>query len=119
MSVSTWSAHHVELRCMPANAEARICVSGCTAIQRCVHGGFIGISPRVVKVLAIGLLLTTPGAIGQTPARHSLPISDFKITLLGTSTPNPLPDRFGPSTLVEAGPERLGFDCGRGCPTPL
>jgi len=39
---------------------------------------------------------------------------DIKVTLLGTSTPNPLPDRFGPSTLVEAGNERLLFDCGRG-----
>jgi hypothetical protein len=29
--------------------------------------------------------------------------SEFRVTLLGTSTPNPLPDRFGPSTLVEAG----------------
>jgi ribonuclease Z len=41
-------------------------------------------------------------------------VSDFKVTLLGTSTPNPLPDRFGPSTLVEAGGEKLVFDCGRG-----
>src|SRR6185295_19500134 len=40
---------------------------------------------------------------------------DIKVTLLGTSTPNPLPDRFGPSTLVEAGSEKLVFDCGRGC----
>ena len=40
--------------------------------------------------------------------------SEFKVTLLGTSTPNPLPDRFGPSTLVEAGSEKLLFDCGRG-----
>ena len=40
--------------------------------------------------------------------------SDFRVTLLGTSTPNPLPDRFGPSTLVEAGSEKLLFDCGRG-----
>jgi len=39
---------------------------------------------------------------------------DIKVTLLGTSTPNPLPDRFGPGTLVEAGNERLLFDCGRG-----
>jgi ribonuclease Z len=36
------------------------------------------------------------------------------VTLLGTSTPNPLPDRFGPSTLVEAGSEKMLFDCGRG-----
>jgi len=40
--------------------------------------------------------------------------SDSRATLLGTSTPNPLPDRFGPSTLVEAGNEKLVFDCGRG-----
>ena len=39
---------------------------------------------------------------------------DIKVTLLGTSNPNPVPDRFGPSTLVEAGNERLLFDCGRG-----
>ena len=44
---------------------------------------------------------------------------DFKVTLLGTSTPAPRPDRFGPSTLVEAGPERLVFDCGRSCTTRL
>jgi ribonuclease Z len=29
--------------------------------------------------------------------------SGFVVTLLGTSAPPPLPDRFGPSTLVEAG----------------
>jgi ribonuclease Z len=63
-------------------------------------------------VVALGLLFAgTNGAIGQ--ALHPPP-SDFKVTLLGTSTPNPLPDRFGPSTLVEAGSERLLFDCGRG-----
>lgn len=39
---------------------------------------------------------------------------DFKVTLLGTGSPNPLPDRFGPSTLIEAGPEKLLFDAGRG-----
>ena len=31
------------------------------------------------------------------------PTSDFRITLLGTGTPVPRPDRFGPSTLIEAG----------------
>ena len=29
--------------------------------------------------------------------------SDFRVTLLGTGTPVPSPDRFGPCTLVEAG----------------
>lgn len=40
--------------------------------------------------------------------------SDFKVTLLGTGVPIPSPDRFGPSTLVEAGGQRLLIDAGRG-----
>ena len=39
---------------------------------------------------------------------------DFKVTLLGTGTPIPVPDRFGPSTLVEAGEQKLLIDAGRG-----
>jgi ribonuclease Z len=39
---------------------------------------------------------------------------DLKVTLLGTGSPIPLIERFGPSTLVEAGPEKLLIDCGRG-----
>src|SRR5215813_2259328 len=39
---------------------------------------------------------------------------DFRVTLLGTGTPFPVPDRFGAATLVEAGPEKLLFDVGRG-----
>src|SRR5215467_6866224 len=39
---------------------------------------------------------------------------DFKVTLLGTGVPFPIPDRFGAATLVEAGKERLLFDVGRG-----
>ena len=38
----------------------------------------------------------------------------FRVTLLGTGNPRPSIDRFGPSTLVEAGSTRLLFDCGRG-----
>lgn len=41
-------------------------------------------------------------------------MSDFRVTLLGTGTPIPAPDRFGPSTLVEAGDQKLLFDAGRG-----
>ena len=44
----------------------------------------------------------------------SIPAQDLKITLLGTGSPIPIIDRFGPSTLVEAGPEKLLIDCGRG-----
>jgi len=38
----------------------------------------------------------------------------FKVTLLGTGAPRPVMSRFGPSILVEAGKEKLVFDCGRG-----
>ena len=38
----------------------------------------------------------------------------LKVTLLGTGSPQPRMDRFGPSILVEAGSEKLVFDCGRG-----
>jgi ribonuclease Z len=60
----------------------------------------------------VGFLFAT---IGEVIAQTAQPAAvDFRVTLLGTSTPNPLPDRFGPSTLVEAGNEKLLFDCGRG-----
>ena len=39
---------------------------------------------------------------------------DLKVTLLGTGNPRPVMSRFGPSTLVEAGDQKLLFDCGRG-----
>lgn len=38
----------------------------------------------------------------------------FRVTLLGTGAPPPVLDRFGPSTLVEAGGEKFLFDAGRG-----
>jgi ribonuclease Z len=41
-------------------------------------------------------------------------MSGFKVTLLGTGTPIPRPDRFGPSTLIEAGDQKLMIDAGRG-----
>ena len=38
----------------------------------------------------------------------------IKVTLLGTGCPPPVMNRFGPSTLVEAGDQKLVFDAGRG-----
>jgi ribonuclease Z len=40
--------------------------------------------------------------------------SDFRVTLLGTGVPIPRPDRFGPSTLIEAGDHTILIDAGRG-----
>ena len=42
---------------------------------------------------------------------------NFKVTLLGTGTPRLQSDRLGSSTFVEAGAEKLIFDCGR-CTLP-
>jgi ribonuclease Z len=64
------------------------------------------------RALALALFLL----IGSVAA-HADPI--IKVTLLGTATPSPRPDRFGPSTLVEAGGHRLLFDAGRGVPIRL
>lgn len=58
-----------------------------------------------LHLLTVGLLiLVTPAAFGQ----------DIKVTLLGTGDPTPRIERFGPSTLVEAGGQVLLFDAGRG-----
>ena len=41
--------------------------------------------------------------------------ADFmKVTLLGTGSPRPSVDRYGPAVLVEAGGKVLLFDAGRG-----
>ena len=67
------------------------------------------------KTLAsfVGLLALL---IGTTVSAQTKADSDFKVTLLGTGTPIPDPVRFGPSTLVEAGNQKLLFDAGRGVP---
>ena len=56
-------------------------------------------------------------AAGSMLAAVSAPAQgagDFKVTLLGTGSPNPSIERFSMSTLVEAGDTRLLFDAGRG-----
>jgi ribonuclease Z len=56
----------------------------------------------------LGLVLSIAAAISCAEA------AEMKVTLLGTGTPTPRPGSFSASTLVEAGPERLIFDLGRG-----
>ncbi len=55
----------------------------------------------------MALLLMPFSIMAQTGGR-------FQITLLGTGTPRPIMERFGPSIMVEAGPEIMLFDVGRG-----
>src|SRR5436189_5435945 len=61
------------------------------------------------RLIALALFLLIGVAAG-----HAEP--DFKVTLLGTASPSPRPNRFGPSTLVETGDQKLLFDAGRGVP---
>jgi len=58
------------------------------------------------KPILTWLLVATLGSIAFA--------QEFKVTLLGTGNPRPVMSRFGPSILVEAGKEKLVFDCGRG-----
>lgn len=52
-------------------------------------------------------------------AANSTSAGSIRVTLLGTGTPEPRADRYGPSTLVEAGDEKLIFDVGRGATVRL
>lgn len=44
---------------------------------------------------------------------------DFMVTLLGTASPAPRPDRAGPATLIEAGDTKVLVDAGRNAPVRL
>lgn len=57
--------------------------------------------------LALVAALATALAGAQTPGR-------LQVTLLGTGNPRPNLERFGPSILIEAGPQRVLIDAGRG-----
>jgi ribonuclease Z len=61
----------------------------------------------------ITLLAAPPDSVGAA-ARPKAADSLFRITLLGTGNPRPAADRFGPSSLVEAGRHRVLVDAGRG-----
>jgi ribonuclease Z len=67
----------------------------------------------------LALLALPPQGGGADPSPRSASSraqskGDITVTLLGTGNPRPTPDRFGPAILVEAGPERLLIDAGRG-----
>ena len=58
--------------------------------------------PRII----VGLIVLLAPAISHA--------QQIKVTLLGTGSPPPELERFGPGTLVQAGTEVLLFDVGRG-----
>jgi len=55
-------------------------------------------------------LAVSASAWPQSPADGD----DFLVTLLGTGSPPPVMNRFGPGVLVQAGGQTLLIDCGRG-----
>ena len=59
---------------------------------------------RMIGIVLFVVVLVPAAALGQA----------IKVTLLGTGSPPPVMNRFGPSTLVEAGGEKLLVDVGRG-----
>jgi ribonuclease Z len=61
------------------------------------------------KLLLLCVGATLPLLVGKIGYAQNL-----KVTLLGTGNPRPVIERFGASTLVEAGHQKLLFDCGRG-----
>jgi ribonuclease Z len=68
-------------------------------------------SLAVATVLLLSAARDSAGQ-GVTPAPVAGPA--IRVTLLGTGSPIPRLERFGPSTLVEAGGQKLLFDVGRG-----
>jgi ribonuclease Z len=65
-----------------------------------------------MRKVAAFALISLAGLMAAPAARAD--DSTFRVTLLGTGVPDPQPDRFSASTLVEAGDQKLLFDVGRG-----
>lgn len=66
-------------------------------------------------------LYRTAAAAALAVALNAMPVhaGDFMVTLLGTASPAPRPDRSGPSTLIEAGDQVVLIDAGRNVPVRL
>jgi ribonuclease Z len=67
--------------------------------------------PHPARLLLTVLGLSLSAAASHVTQAQSAPI---QVTLLGTGTPRPSLERFGPSILVEAGGLKFVFDVGRG-----
>jgi len=70
-----------------------------------------------MQKLSWQIFVVVLGLIGSVPSRAA--DGNFQVTLLGTASPVPRADRFGPSTLVQVGNKTLLFDAGRGAPIRL
>jgi ribonuclease Z len=67
-----------------------------------------------MKLRAILIAACVLGVSALAGLAEAAEKGDFRVTLLGTGSPIPLPDRFGPATLAEVGGQKFLFDAGRG-----
>lgn len=84
-------------------------------------GGSVAARRLTIAGAAFITLLAAPpdsavaaAGAGSAAARPKAGDDLFRITLLGTGNPRPAADRFGPSSLIEAGGHRVLVDAGRG-----
>ena len=68
----------------------------------------------LVCVVASCMVLVMSVAVSAS-SEEAPAAAAIKVTFLGTGTPVPNPRQFGQSILVEAGDQKILFDCGRGC----
>ena len=68
---------------------------------------------RCFLVMAAAILFMVEAACAQPTPPRTGP-EEFRVTLLGTGSPAPVMNRFGPGVLVEAGGKKLLIDSGRG-----
>ncbi len=66
----------------------------------------------VCGLAGIGVMLAAGAAAAQPAAPPGT--DEFRVTLLGTGSPAPVMNRFGPGILIQAGGLNLLIDCGRG-----
>jgi len=76
---------------------------------------------KVIRAQRLSMLARVVARVAMLIGTVALPAlasaqDVFRVTLLGTGTPTPTPQRFGPGTLVEVGNQKLLFDAGRGIP---
>jgi ribonuclease Z len=67
--------------------------------------------PAYWRLFWAAALLLLPGNAGAQPVANP---DLFRVTLLGTGAPDPSPERFSASTLIEVGGHKLLIDAGRG-----
>ncbi len=77
----------------------------------CADAGAGGRAPGTEAAMLARLVIGVV-VVALLPAAANA--QEIKVTLLGTGTPVPAMNRFGPSILVEAGGQKLLFDAGRG-----